>query len=396
MPEQQMKVKVEFPTWGKLSRPQKSLISFFMENASLFINWEPYRDQKLISASIAFNYFNAKYGDDDYPCSSLYIPFTEREYLYEDIEDGDVLLLSDRLPNTFNTELVKIESLLVWVNPTFSYEDQDYTYPSVARFEDDFIPVPATLIPMIDDVENTDTALIPSFVANGQENEFGHKTLQVEIDKTGMDFSYDFQLRTSSFTIGVYSWIENEDRYDTDNPPSQTYDVYYKIGLCPFNDPSWGVTDEEVMSTVKLQLKQGVLKLEDLYYSVGDGSLAISIYNIYNDHLGYNETSKIFVDPNYYSDVYKILPNKFILNYGGQPIYFQLCNQDGTPVSSPIGLNQSSDQSNNGIKIYPKYASNTHADDGYQYGEVVLSITDQSVDGGFVTCPSQYNYNPGA
>ena len=378
----QMKVKVEFPTWGELSPSKQSLINFYMENASLFLTRYNYNDAYYMLGSIVSNYrVRDARNDESYSFNylNLYIPYYSEEHNSYALKDN-IPYFSFDVP----TSLVNTSSSLLALSmseDTHTSEDPNY-YLSAQKEAIDTIPV--NLIPTIGDVENTDASLQPTFIVNDETNEYGRPYLQIPIDKTGQQFDYSFQLRSSSFTV-------EELRYNTDTGEQETvafHDVYYKIGIGILRGDSHYSTEEQEISDYISMLKERYIQLDDLDWSSGLGSLNFYIGTLYNDYVSALITRPFAVDTQFYSNKFYSFWDKIIINFTLGPsitfLYIQLCNQDGSKVNGPIGSNSGVGDGAiyNSFALHAKEDANTHVE--WNAGSLILSITDESIDGGFI------------
>ena len=385
MPTSNVRVHVDFPTFNQLSEDKKSLINFFMENAALYFRGE-YDGSTLLHMSGAVQLENTNKGVKNGNCADAYLSI-----LYTDpnnpaydpsllpdhgasVDPDNLGLMRDGLQDVnslllhANTNLV-LRSVDQFTDASHEY-DYEYYYTPISYIvgSDGVDPsIPVVLSPMIGDTENTDRNLKPKNIAEKIENIDELYIEQIPIDKTGMDFSANYQLRTSSFTLKLY----DVDDHETD------IDLYYKIGLVSLDN---GMDLDDIAAILKEEIflfweDDEVGKYKLTYDSSGfyiyrwPGSYVYMerrVGSFRNESFIKNTILPLIYDPNGPGGSYKGL------------MYIKLCNQDGTPYNFGnyidyfhICLKATEDDTN------PTLTSEAH-----------LTITDQNVDGGFIPTPN--------
>ena len=111
------------------------------------------------------------------------------------------------------------------------------------------IQIPVKLTPKIGDVVNTNAKIKPTFIVQKSTSVDGLHVCEMPIDKEGMEFVYDQQLRTQYFWLKFKDFAIHEELFKK---------VFYKVGILPIN------SDYTIDS-----IKEG-LKLQSLIISVGN------------------------------------------------------------------------------------------------------------------------------
>ena len=317
MPTKQMKIYVQFPTFSNQNEKVKSLINFFMKNASVFFRGSYGDDDKLTSYAGVLRFNNRPIISDSivYSTYELLIPY--HIYFQSDLNFpafptlpvSDVSGFYPDLPFVNDDKIPMLDSVLITEMSSlttvktemglYKGSKQESSNEAVVQFvKENTITLPVLVIPKINEESNTDVRLKPKQIALHQENEDGLYIQKVRIesilDENGNPipegFVYDFQLQTDSFTISLEA--EN----------NTTRSVYYKAGLCLI-DPE--VTIENIVenlenSTLHLHKDSSALGNESVQFSIKDSSHESS--NLYNfnpnivsieQHLGTGNTQGI-------------------------------------------------------------------------------------------------------
>lgn len=431
-----IRIKVEVPDWNTYNSATKSLISFFLENASLFCRGEyegdelTYMSSALLMDCLKSCCTNFEYGLSE-DIAQIGATWGEdiSEYWY-----GQYSLCKDGIPYV-NTEFFTTSSAIkgFYTVPSGDYYtgyDPVYIYTSdkIVNSWDYFngdtfvnpgleftnLYVPIDFVVTKNDVEINDPSLVPSFLFNKEEDEQGYHVVKFPIDSSRYNLSYTFQFRTSSFTI----------KYTDENDDAVEKDVFYKMGLWTNKkryyldyewDPKPGMEYFNVDSDGYYSLSEVLnfilnptnnfkfsLYKEDYsseYFSSGymifyhiDGNnsdLVLSSDHCRSDFIGnvlvttpskdnttiFNQVTKANIFPLYHYATPTGTEEKqfYLLGY----IYLKLYNQDGTPFTDSIP---------EGTDIGVKETDNSQAD--YNILASMLSLTNQYMNGGFVPSSS--------
>ena len=185
MSKTNLKIYAKFPTWDGLSEPVKSLINFFMKNASVVFRGE-YRDSSFqyMSGNVRNKCYSSFDETEEYWNYSLelniaYFPFdpSEEYNVVDGFPDGS----STVAPLTSSLELLELT------------EDGTYTETDLLSGG---IPIPVILTPKSGDTVINNPRLKPKDIKTNY-----HHIVEIPIETDGLDFMYDFQLRSSSFYI---------------------------------------------------------------------------------------------------------------------------------------------------------------------------------------------------
>ena len=234
-----MKVFVQFPSFSQQNEDVKSMINFFMENASLFFHGEYDQNNKLVSysgvvrsntrtATISYNTPNPS---DCYELCIPYYPYFNGDqtgfptlpttsisesglpFLNDNIPSKDGVLCKDGtidLATAYKTgmNLYKIKTVNLVLSDTLVV-DNPFTLPVV-------------VIPKVNGELNTDTKLKPKNLVT-QHSSIPLQKIKIEgiLDENGdpisEGFVYDFQLRSSSFTMEYWANVDNTSvKFDDD------------------------------------------------------------------------------------------------------------------------------------------------------------------------------------
>ena len=301
MPTKQMKIHAQLPTFSNQNEEVKSLINFFMKNASVFFRGEYDANNKLESYTGVVRFNNRALEDAydaDYTPYELVIPYhsyfqadSDPEFpTFPTLPVDDVSSFSSTLPFVNNTKipvldgvldtsmssLTSVKTAMNLYSGTYDDDDQDkdhdgYTndYIPYAQFEEtNTITLPVRLIPKVGNDVNTDIKLKPKQLALHHPNSDGLYLQKIPIenildengDPIAEGFVYDFQLKTDPFTI----------KYPNPSGEGDPYlykSVYYKVGICML-DPN------EDIDTVISALKESALYME--YTSIGSSGAYVS------------------------------------------------------------------------------------------------------------------------
>ncbi len=333
MSKTNLKIYAKFPTWDDLSEPVKSLINFFMKNASVVFRGE-YRDSSFqyMSGNVRNKCYSSFDETEEYWNYSLelniaYFPFDPSEEY--DVVDGFPNGSSTVAPLTSSLELLELT------------EDGTYTETDLLSGG---IPIPVILTPKSGDTVINNPRLKPKDIKTNY-----HHIVEIPIETDGLDFMYDFQLRSSSF-------------YIDDGEGGIEADVFYKIGICPFH----GNSMESIMES--LQENKLSMKLGDfLFYKLLDGSMAVG--------------KKFTADGNYKFSTNLAFPLSVYdeeddaYTYVGMA-YIELYNQDGTVFTE--------DLTDTDIIISCRPSENEEPEEVDLEYDLGLTITDQDMNGGFI------------
>ena len=333
MSDSSIKIYAEFPTWEELSHPIRSLINFFMKNASMVFRGD-YQGTSFnyMSGNVRNKYYSTFDKTAEHWNSSLElnIPYFEfnpvEEYpVIDGFPDGN----STISPLTSSLELFELSE-----NGTSTETDLLSTNS-----------IPVVLTPKSGDVIVSNPSLKPKNI----KTNYNH-IVQIPIDTEGLEFVSDFQIRTSSF-------------YIDDGEGNIESDVFYKIGVCPFSDNSLdGLVN--VLKDNLLSMKIG----DFLFYNLLDGYTAVG--KEYAEDSTYKFSNNIIFPLSVYNE------DRDTYSYIGLA-YIELYNQDGTLFNQDI--------SDKNIVIYCRPSENeepelvTLSGNGLQ-----LTITDQNLESGFI------------
>ena len=250
-----MVVGIDFPTWNTLSDPVKSLISFMLEDASLFFVDESDEDNDYCTGVICTNqryriveggWYNNYYDDSitDYEPQIFHNNDILFAIPYVDVEDLDTNIILNcytGLPyDSYNTRLTTVNSKFnIYFSNFIDYDtpNEGCAFAQIAPLCD----IPVTITPLlVDDESNT---LKPISNTNSFKVQYNGKTSDelsdydltvspIDVENEISSFNYEYQLRTSSFK--VVQRTENDIENDT---MSGCFSMYYKIGICPLNNP---------------------------------------------------------------------------------------------------------------------------------------------------------------
>lgn len=373
MPQADMHFNISFPTFDQNTDSVKSLINFFMQDA-LFYFHGVYDNGTLdhITGNLQSKHRTIVMGSYDDPVQyALNIAYSNTSpNPYPALVEGD-------LPD-ITEELLTKTSLLQFCYYFNDYDD-NYEY-KVKAFSSGVSPInlSVALTPKIGSTVNTDNTYSPSNISELSP------TVEVPITVEGLTFQYDFHLRTSSFRIALSSG-SNPDHYD----------VYYKIGICPFtnkvttdfsSNSTAGMTLEQIKNALKTVYngsswtggKRFFARLESVcepaVFSVGIGRKAN--YDIVCEKEFVQERS---LGSLIYDDipVRMIFPLMLSSDIEGL-LYIELFNNDGTPFTGSSQANISSLQISEDNETY------VNATDGSGNNVMALTITDQNISSGFI------------
>ena len=346
MPKTNLKFYVDFPNWDDLTDPQKSVINFFMKDASMVFRGD-YQDGvfQYQSGNIRNKYYSI-YDDrntfDNYECSlELNIGYTDL-----DVSSISGTNTVDGFPDWDDSVVVTRNSLfsLMWI-----YESSSY-------IEDfGFLPLSVTITPKAGDIVINTPRLRPKNI----DTNYNH-IVTIPIETAYTDFEYGFQLRSSSF-------------YIDDGRGNIDADVFYKIGICPVGKYNFDTSEEEELT---LEECIDLIKNDNLSIKVAD----FLYYSLTNNFTAVGNSdykfTPLFIFPVFYE----------IENAGYECLlYLELYNQDGTLFTQDLhGVN---------LQFYCRPAED---EEPVQISlsssrGLKLIITDQSLDRGFVLTPIPIN-----
>ena len=358
MPQANMIVHVDFPNWENLTDPVKSLINFFMKDASLMFRGE-YDGSSLdyMSANVrskerlVVDYNN----DTDYfslkECMELNIAYNSTQpYPVEAV---------DSLPDVHST-LVAQNSLLKFVK----YDKETNIVAKIfAAGIEPIDSIVAELTPKIGETTNTDPSFTPDGISSG--------IVKANISTTNLTFYSDYQLRTSSF-------------YIDDGNGNIDLDAFYKIGIVPLNKKyPCDYTSSAVNESQTVEGLKTALKSENFIISTTDGYVSSFAYHVAD--LGfncctveeYNDYSSSFPGKVFLSAIFPLVVNGYIIGI----LYARMYNQDGEPVTVE-------DLEGYTPKFYIRPSeSGEPVEVAYGYQEDLI-ITDQDLDGGYIQSPA--------
>ena len=190
------------------------------------------------------------------PDGGASIPHAEKKDEEGEIEESDIdeLHYEDGIIDC-NTVLCEANSNLTLyeVNTIEGEGDARSYWPKADVVVDGdnnpIIQIPVKLTPKIGDAVNTNPKIKPTFIVQKSTSVDGLHVCEMPIDKEGMEFVYDQQLRTQYFWLKFRDFAIQEELFKK---------VFYKVGILPIN------SDYTIDS-----IKEG-LKLQSLIISVGN------------------------------------------------------------------------------------------------------------------------------
>ncbi len=331
MPDTNLKIYVDFTTWDTLTDPQKSLINFFMKDAAMVFRGN-YQDGvfQYMSGNVRNKYYSLLTTDLSLPKESVELNisyFESGSLVVEGFPDGT----STIIPLQSTLELLHIRIGFCFSNTSFFFGGS--------------VTFPVTLPPKSGETVINRPKLRPEYI----NTNYNH-IVTIPIETEGLDFLYDFQIRTSSF-------------YIDDGNGNIDSDVFYKIGICPKEGSS--IEDVvELLKENKLYIKVGEFlhyKLLDLYLAVGKK---------YTSSSNYKFVPRL---------VFPLMSNENnnVIPYG--VAYIELYNQDGTLFDQDI--------SDTNLQFYLRPSENEEPVPVSPSSGIELLITDQSLDQGFILTP---------
>ncbi len=365
MPQANMVVHVDFPNWDNLTDPVKSLINFFMKDASLMFRGE-YDGSSLdyMTGNVrSRDKLIVEYGDhgsfDLREGMELNIAYNSTQPYPVEAIDG----LSD-----VHSTLISQSSLLKYVKCIESKDSEDqeiFTSTAFAAGIEPIDSIVADLTPKIGETVNTDPSFTPDGLSSG--------IVKANISTTNLTFYSDYQLRTSSF-------------YIDDGNGSIDLDAFYKIGIVPLNKKypcdytSSAVNESQTVEGLKTALKANVFKVCNggeyissgsfSFYTSGLSFLSCSMED-YNDYDGQHFSGKLFL-----SAIIPMLSGEYIVGL----LYVRLYNQDGTPITE-----EDFEGATPKFYIRPSEQGEPVELSSGDYED--LTITDQNLDGGYIQSP---------
>ena len=286
-----------------------------------------------------------------------------------------------------DTKLVTRNSSLHFCYTKRDYYDSDsdeyYNYGVISKTVAP-VTVNVAITSLIDGVENTASdAYLNSITTNNPE-------LALAISNSVGDYSYDFQLRTSSFrVVGI-----------NNGSPNVQYDVHYKIGICPFTN-GWDSYLESSSAGKTMQQIKTALTTSSGYKD----KLQIQFLSVYVKNIMYGFSERFFgrqgndyiIGGRYGIESSMILPI-FLEDVYSSKIYglayLKLYYDNGATVTDSINANTYSR-----IMYYAKgsndadYVNIADLDDGELYRKAgyfnlqILNDTD-----GFIPTDDYYTY----
>lgn len=332
MPDTNLKIYVDFTTWDTLTDPQKSLINFFMKDAVMVFRGD-YQEGvfQYMSGNVRNKYYSLFMADLSLPKESIELNISYSE--------SGSLVPVDGFPDGISTIIPLQNTLELLCIRT------DSCFPITPFFLGDSVTFPVTLTPKSGETVINRPRLRPENI----NTNYNH-IVTIPIETEGVDFQYDFQIRTSSF-------------YIDDGSGNIDSDVFYKIGICPKEGSS--IEDViELLKENKLYIKAG----EFLHYKLLDFYLAVG--KEYTPSSNYKFVPRL------------VFPLASIENNIGIPYgiaYIELYNQDGTPFNQDI--------SDTNIQFYLRPSENEEPVPVSPSSGIELLITDQSLDQGFILTP---------
>ena len=332
MPDINLKFYVDFTTWDTLTDPQKSLINFFMKDAAMVFRGD-YQDGvfQYMSGNVRNKYYSLLMMDLSLPKESVELNISYSE--------SGSLVPVDGIPDGTST-IIPLQSTLELLHIRI-----DSCFPNTSFFLGDSVIFPVILTPKSGETVINRPRLRPENI----NTSYNH-IVTIPVETEGMDFQYDFQIRTSSF-------------YIDDGNGNIDSDVFYKIGICPKEGSS--IEDViELLKENKLYIKVDEFlhyKLLDLYLAVGKE---------YTPSSNYKFVPRL---------VFPLMSNENnnVIPYG--IVYIELYNQDGTPFNQDI--------SDTSIQFYLRPSENEEPVPVSPSRGLKLIITDQSINQGFILTP---------
>lgn len=232
-----MRLKIEFPLYSDYNDGIKSLINLFLEDAAVYFraefDWETdqllHMSAMLYQEHTIYSYSNETelgviFYDSD---NDLFSPThcIDGGASVNEPYDGGVQD-EGKMDPARNLRCINsigdINTVLAQANTYLRFYELDshggyYDYLSAFEIPETIIPVKITPYVNNEDVVDA-TDQLPSFLSDLREDGI----VKVPIDKTGISFTYTFDLRTTSFSIKDL---------DTDT----YYDVFYKMGIVKFS-----------------------------------------------------------------------------------------------------------------------------------------------------------------
>ena len=348
MPRVKSITYIDFTTWDSLDDPVKSLINFYMKNASCFFRGNVIDNILLsMSGNIRDNQHSIISVEND--LSDFATPTSlEMDIVYSD---------DSTFPSTVHNWLPDCTTNIVMKNSAVKLCKM--TSSTVETFSGGVEPVDSlavTLTPKIGDTVITNTEYIPNNIKYG--------IVKSAIDTSIQEYESDYQLRTSSF------YIDDEDG-------NIGQDVFYKIGICPLDNkypysnfsgtPTTGLTLDTIKALLEddnLSLRLDNTYIQGYYYRLLNGNMAIENSSTFGNG-GYG-FAKSFIIP-------IIDEDKYIVGLA----YAELYKQNGDLFTADV--------TNTDIIIYCRPDENEDpelvrlSENGLQ-----LTLTDQHLDSGFI------------
>lgn len=308
--ERQMVVGIDFPTWNTLSDPVKSLISFMLEDSSLFFSGEEdeYCDGVICS--------NTRYRTINFMYDGSNAHFTNGNLLFaipfKDMTDGDTYgylnSYTGILYSLDEEDFIDLTTVHSKLNLYISNNADDNTTHQQeiceTRMIEPLCDIPVTISAIFLDDQgnklniNTDSGIRVVFNEKScPDLEHNDMTVVPIVPNEEItSFEYGYQLRTSSFKVATY---ESFSAFESHNPTS-VFSMYYKLGLCPLNnqwkDFYWNDNEfspQKLSATITMDSFKEILKSN--VFSARNGSVSTT-------SIGY-ETVSISNTPNP-SDIY--------------------------------------------------------------------------------------------
>lgn len=373
MSQGSMVVHVDFPDWENYSDPIKSLINFFMKDAAVYFQGK-YTGTTLnsFSGNIRTRYRSVMQfvGDSS--------SFSQSNSIELNIPYIDSITYPVDAPNCLPyciTNIVTKQSTLKLVR----LNDQSTTYEA-SLFEGGIDP--------IDSINVTLTPKINGYVivASGariHDMSDASPIISASINTNTQDFYSDYQLRTSSLYLDNGNGDIGED-------------IFYKIGIVPFNkkypksgsgSPVSTASTIESIKTALLNNGAGVMSINTGSEYVASGGYLFSIlnsefkYGTFDEMKGNvnNTGGKVPL-----SFILPIVPTGADSNYIVGLIYARMFKSDGSLVTED-------DIEGYSLKLYYKTSEDDPSPQEieYQSGRRTqdMSLTDQDMEGGYVQSP---------
>ena len=174
---------------------------------------------RLAQQRLAEELSNAGISTDLYNIFSLIVPYSNNASA-GNTSDVTLYDYNSSIP-AYKNILTRVESNLYIMNSQWTYSDYSNTYDNAISLSNQIANV--TIEPYIGDTINTDASVKPTGLSDNETSSINNITFSSQ----PRNIDYDFQLRTSTFSLHTY----NSETHESTNRP-----VYYKIGIYPLGN----------------------------------------------------------------------------------------------------------------------------------------------------------------